>query len=138
MQRVLVDAGPLIALFDKSDRWHHRVLEYLKTYNGRLISTWPVLTEVTHMLDFNRNAQIDFLTWVNEGGIEIYTVEQWQLNRIIILMSKYADLPPDLADITLVVASESLGVRKIMTIDSDFQVYRTEKGKYLENVLGLR
>ena len=40
------------------------------------------------------------------------------------LMEKYDDLPMDLADSSIVVAAESLGVNRVFTLDSDFTVYR--------------
>ena len=39
-------------------------------------------------------------------------------------MAKYADLPMDLADATLVALAEERGQRRIFTLDSDFRVYR--------------
>lgn len=53
------------------------------------------------MLDFSRETQIDFLDWVKDGGIEIYTLEQWQLGGIREKIKKYADLPADFADASL-------------------------------------
>ena len=44
-------------------------------------------------------------------------------------MEKYRDLPADLADLTLVVVSESTGIRDILTLDSDFRVYHSRNGK---------
>jgi predicted nucleic acid-binding protein len=40
------------------------------------------------------------------------------------LMDKYADLPMDLADATLVALAEEDGHRTVFTLDSDFSVYR--------------
>lgn len=56
MKSIIVDAGPLISLFDKDDKYHLPVLNYFKNFTGRLITTWPVITEVTHLLSFNINA----------------------------------------------------------------------------------
>lgn len=134
-KRVLVDAGPLIALFNKNDKYHDTIKNYLSTFHGQLISTWPVLTEVVFMLDFHPQVKTDFLKWVSDGAIDLYDLELWQLQRIIALFKKYHDLPADLADTTLIAASESLGIKQILTIDRDFDVYRTEQGTYLENVL---
>ncbi len=41
-----------------------------------------------------------------------------------ILMEKYRDLPMDLADASLVATAEAMNLRQILTIDSDFHVYR--------------
>ncbi|MFA7069812.1 MAG: hypothetical protein WC144_03115, partial [Sulfurimonas sp.] len=101
MQKVLVDSGPLIALFDKSDRYHLKVLEFLKSFKGSLITSWAVITEVSHMLDFNLKVQIDFLRWCSIGGVEIYNISQDELAQIITMMEKYSDIPMDLADSSL-------------------------------------
>ncbi|RQD73434.1 MAG: hypothetical protein D5S03_12865 [Desulfonatronospira sp. MSAO_Bac3] len=42
---ILMDTGPLVAFFDRSDACHHNCLDILKEVKGPLISVWPVLTE---------------------------------------------------------------------------------------------
>jgi hypothetical protein len=134
MQSTLVDAGPLIALFDKSDSYHTRAVSFLKHSPGLLITTWPVITEVSHMLDFSTKTQINFLKWINRGGLQIFDLEFYHLIRMIELSEKFTDVPIDLADATLIVASEAKGITKIASIDSDFYVYRDIRNKYLKNV----
>jgi len=134
MQSTLVDAGPLIALFDKSDSYHTRAVSFLKQSQGLLITTWPVITEVSHMLDFSTKTQINFLKWINRGGLQIFDLEFYHLIRMIELSEKFTDVPMDLADATLIVASEAKGITKIASIDSDFYVYRDIRNKYLKNV----
>jgi len=135
VKRTLIDAGPIIALFDSSDQYHKRVFGFMKTFEGRLISTWPVLTEVCYMLDFSHKAQIDFLDWVIQGGIQVCNLEQWQISRIRHTFETYSDLPADLADVTLIEVAESLSIRSIITLDRDFNVYKLENGNYLGNLL---
>ena len=132
---LLVDSGPLIALFDAGDMWHDRIVAYLHTYHGRLLTTWPVLTEVSHLLDFNLQVQLDFLRWVERGGLEIYPLEQYHLESIIRMMDKYTDIPMDLADATLMYVAHREHLDTILSIDSDFDVYRTLKKGSLRNVL---
>jgi len=132
---ILIDSGPLIALFDKSDRYHIRVVEFLKTFQGNLVTTWSVLTEVSHILDFNLNVQIDFLKWVEMGGVEVYDISQNDLSHIIEMMQKYTNVPMDLADTTLMYVAHKENIKKILSIDSDFDIYRTLKSGFLDNVL---
>jgi len=66
MENSLIDAGPLIALFNKRDRYHLPILHFLKGYNAIFWTTWPVLTEASHMLDFSLKAQLNLLEWVKE------------------------------------------------------------------------
>jgi predicted nucleic acid-binding protein len=49
VKNIIVDAGPLIALFDKDDKYHNSVIKFLKTFDGQLITSWPAITEVTHL-----------------------------------------------------------------------------------------
>lgn len=135
MKNSLIDTGPVIALFDNSDQYHLKVLNFLREYEGRLISTWPVLTEVSYMLDFNTKTQLDFLDWVRDGGIEVHNLEQWQIGGIREKMEKYSDLPADFADTTLLEAAESRDIENIITLDRDFSVYRLKNGNSFTNLL---
>lgn len=107
----------------------------MSVYEGRLISTWPVLTEISFMLDFSKETQLDFLDWVKDGGIEIHNLEQWQLSGIREKMVKYSDLPADFADATLLEAAETRNVEHIITLDRDFSVYRLPDNRSLINLL---
>ncbi len=138
MQNTLIDAGPIIALFNKNDRYHKKIKNFLKNYNGILTTTWPVVTEISHMLDFNVQTQIDFLTWIQLGGVNLEAIENENIGRIIELSTKYSDVPMDLADASLVVLSEKLNIKKIITIDSDYYVYRTIKKEMIENIFNYK
>ncbi len=132
---LLIDSGPLIALFDRSDRYHIKTKEFLKNFKGKLLTSWAVITEVSHILDFNLNVQIDFLKWVEIGGVKLYNIEQNDLEDIITLMQNYTNVPMDLADATLMYIAHKENIKKIASIDSDFDIYRTLKSGFLENVL---
>lgn len=134
MKNTLIDAGPIIALFNKNDKYHEKIKEFLKNYKGKLLSTWPVVTEVSHMLDFNVQTQIDFLTWINLGGVVIENIGNEDISRIIELSRKYSDVPMDLADASLVVLSEKKNIKEIITIDSDYYIYRTINKEMIENI----
>ncbi len=137
MQNTLIDAGPLIALFDKNDQYHKKAIAFIKHFQGKFLSTWPVITEASHMLDFSTKAQLALLEWIHRGGIQIVEIDQSQILRIIELTRKFEDVPMDLADATLIVASETLGIDRIASIDSDFYVYRDIRNKYLTNIFQL-
>ncbi len=135
MQKTIIDSGPIIALFDKNDKYHAKVLEFFKGFQGELITTWSVITEVSHMLDFNLKVQIDFLKWVELGALQIYSIEQDELSHIIKMMSKYTNVPMDLADSTLMYIAQKENIQNIVSIDSDFDIYRTLKKQSLYNLL---
>ena len=135
MLKTIIDSGPLIALFDRSDKYHSKVLDFIKIYKGKLITSWAVITEVSHMLDFNLQVQIDFLKWCEVGGIEVYDISQTEISSIRIMMEKYIDVPMDLADVTLMYIANKENIKNIVSIDSDFDIYRTLKKQSLNNLL---
>lgn len=135
MQKTIIDSGPLIALFDRSDKYHKLVLDFIKSYQGKLITSWAVITEVSHILDFNLQVQIDFLKWCEMGGIEVYTISQDEISNIRVMMEKYSDIPMDLADATLMYIANKENIKNIVSIDSDFDIYRTLKKQSLNNLL---
>ena len=134
MQSALVDAGPLIALFDKDDKHHARTLEVLARTRATLVTTWPIVTEVWHMLDFSTDAQLTLLEWIYRGGARLHLQHEADLERIIALTKRYRDRPMDLADASLVLASEQLGLIQIISIDQDFDIYRSGGKKRFENL----
>ena len=134
MKSTLIDAGPLIALFNRNDKYHNQIKSFLKEYTGRLISSWPVITEVSHMLSFNIQAQIDFLSWVKLGGVQLIDIDLIGISRIVELSKKYSDVPMDLADASLLVIAEGMNINEIITIDSDYYIYRSINKEMIENI----
>jgi predicted nucleic acid-binding protein len=131
---ILIDTGPLIALFDRDDNYHDRIIKFIKEGRYKFITTLSVITEVEHMLDFNVNVQIDFLEWIMKEGVLLQEIQQKDISRIIELTKKYRDRPMDFADATLVIAAERTGIKKIISIDSDFDIYRLPGKVKIENV----
>lgn len=135
MKKILIDSGPLIALFDSSDRYHSKALEFIQQNSSHLITTIASITETLHLLDFNRNAQIDFLEWISRGSVEVHNIENSDFERLKELTEKYRDLPMDFADSCLVFLAEKLSINTIATIDRDFSVYRIKGRKKFKTIL---
>ena len=120
---VLIDSGPIIALFNSKDKFHKSCIKFLKTFKGELISSWPVVSEVIYLLSYSIEAQTDFLEWIERGSIQIVDISITDIRYIKNRMRKYSDLPMDLADASLMCISEKQGIEKIISIDSDFSIY---------------
>lgn len=135
---VLVDSGPLLALFNRSDKWHAAVADWLKANQRiKLVTTWCVLTEVCAMLSrrVHNDAALDVLRWALRGGISVDGAPQDALVSVLAISERFADLPFDLADASVAEAAERLRIRRVFSIDSDFDVYRDHAGRPLQNVL---
>ena len=134
MQSIVVDAGPLIALFHKRDKHHLRVKRFLATASGRLVSTLPVVTEVCHFL--NVRGKLALLLWIRRGGLWLQPIVAEDFAEIATIIERYADRKVDFADATLVWLADLLNTVDVMTIDrADFQVCRSRRGKAFNLVL---
>ena len=69
---ILIDTGPIVAFFDRDDRYHALCVEILKEIRDPLITTWPVLTECFYLLNFSWEVQDSLWLFIQRGGIEIY------------------------------------------------------------------
>jgi hypothetical protein len=133
--RIVVDTGPLVALFDAANAHHARVMTYLRASRSALITTTAVITEAMYVLEPSQIACRNLLTWIKDGGVELVEVDRSDLTRVIELMDKYADLPMDFADAVLVTLCERLGTKHLATVDRDFEVYRYRGREKFINVL---
>ena len=131
----LVDAGPLIALLNPRDQDHARCVAFLQSYTDSLITTWPVITEASYMLSPSVNAQIALLKWIERGALEVRHIDVQEVRRIIVYTEKYRDWPMDLADASLVTLAIETRVTDIISIDSDFDIYRLPNKRKLNNLL---
>lgn len=134
MKKIVVDSGPLIALFNASDKYNLQAINFVKNNKYPLYTTLPSVTEVMYLLDFNINAQVDFLEWITRGGITIINIDENEMHPISTLMKKYKDLPMDFTDATIVLSCEKLNTKHIATIDRNFEIYRfRNKQKFVNN-----
>lgn len=130
---ILVDTGPLVALFDPRDDAHSQARTTLQGLTSPLVTTVPVLTEAFHLLDPASRGALALRAFVTQGGLSVWYLGDAALARAFELMERYSDRPMDLADASLVVAAEALRTTRIFTIDrNDFSTYRARIGKSLK------
>jgi predicted nucleic acid-binding protein len=123
---VLVDTGPLVALFDPSDAAHDRCKSTLaQLRHSQRLTTLAVLTEAIYLLGFSARAQHALLCFIAAGAVTIADFGAADVSRAAALMQRFANLPMDFADATLVVLAERLQTTAVFTLDRrDFSVYR--------------
>jgi hypothetical protein len=126
VRSILVDTGPLVALFHARDRHHAAAKAILRSNPAALVSTWPVITEACHFL--GRAGKRALLTFIRRGGLRLEGLTVDDAPRIDELLVRYEKM--DFADATLVLAAEKTGISEIFTIDRrDFEAYKTRSGR---------
>ena len=131
-KRVLLDTGPLVALFKRNDAHHAQAVAWFKAFRGELVTTHAVLTEAWHLTgDAARLPLVRFA----HAACSLPTLDHAFNSRIEAVLSRYADLPMDYADATLVALAETLDINQVATIDvNDFSVYRINGRKRFQLV----
>jgi uncharacterized protein len=120
----IVDTGPLIALFDRSEQHHHWVTDRINRLEMPLLVCEPVLVETTYLLRRNSKTRDALLELVQDGALRVAFQVEEHVGALRRLLQKYSDTPISLADACVVLMSEIHGSHSVLTLDSDFLIYR--------------
>ena len=124
MARTIVDACPLLALFNRNDAGHKWAVEVFGGLLPPLFTTEPVLTEVAYFLTEAGIPIRRLLEWIENGDLKIPFQLAEQARAVALLMDKYGRRM-DLADATLVRLSELFDDCRVLTLHrQDFSIYR--------------
>ena len=123
----LIDTGAILALLDRTDRWHGICVEAFEQLRLPLLTSEAVLTELFHLVGDSRHEMEAAWRLVRSGAIALAAIEDSELPQMQALMSRYSDRPMDFADATLVYLAKREGLSTIFTVDhADFDTYRIE------------
>jgi len=133
----LIDTGPLIAYFNRSDPAHDVVANVLDGFSGHLVTTSAVITEAMYFLSDSADGPTALAEFLLVSGTRVVeSTQPEQVASAAALMRKYADTPMDFADATLVLAAGELGITEILTLDRrGFSTYRAGRGKPFRLIL---
>ena len=123
----LIDTGAILALLDRTDRWHNVCVDAFRQLRLPLLTSTAVLTEVFHLVGDTRSEMEAAWRFVRSGALVLGTIEDAELAHLHSLMSRYWDRPMDFADASLVYLAKRESLSVILTVDhADFATYRIE------------
>lgn len=120
----IADAGPLVALLDRRERHHGWAVEQVRNLAPPLLVCEPVLVEASFLLARLPVAQDALFDLIGKGALRIAFHLEEHFSEIQALRNKYRDRPISLADACLVRMAEIFDDHRVLTLDSDFTVYR--------------
>jgi uncharacterized protein len=121
---VLLDTGPLVAFLSRRDKYHRWSVNQFSRTSGPVLTCEPVLTEACFLMAKLTNGSESVLKLVETGLIRIGFDLEPELTAIRKLVVRYVNVPMSLADACLVRMSEQYSGGTVLTIDSDFKIYR--------------
>ena len=128
----IVDTGPLVAFFDRAERNHAWAVERIRELDSPLLVCEPVLAEVMYLLGELPKAQDALFELLENGALRIAFQVEEHVPALRVLHRKYRDRPMSLADACIVKMAELFDTHRILTLDSDFAVYRKHGRKPLD------
>ncbi len=122
---LLLDTGGLVSILDRGQPEHAACLKVFEKWSRPVLTTEAVITEATHLLGDLTGGVSAVLRLVLDGGAVLVPGSEEALRRADDLVRRYADLPLDYADATLVVLAEEVKSEHILTLDrKDFSTLR--------------
>jgi predicted nucleic acid-binding protein len=126
---ILLDTGAIVALLDRSEKFHERCAEAVRRLDAPLITCEAVIAESCYLVRNLRGASEAILQNVGEGIFQI----PFQLTReaagVRLILRKYQDRAIDLADACLIHLADEFETGDILTLDKDFEIYRWRRNK---------
>ena len=124
---VLVHTGPLIALIDDRDQWHAWAKDQFAAVSPPLLTCEAVLSETCFLAGRMRGGNKTAMGLFQRGVIALAFSAKHELSSLDELMRRYANVPMSLADACLVRMSELVPESVVLTLDSDFRIYRKNR-----------
>ena len=124
---VIIDAGPIVALINARDTYHAWTVEQLKQASGPLLTCEAALSEAVFLLRSMSSGVSQIEGLLRTGGLKSVFCLNDEIVPVCDLLRKYADIPMSLADACLVRLSELYPKHRVLTLDSDFHVYRRNR-----------
>lgn len=124
MTAFLTDSGPLVALLDRSDAHHKWAREQFAHVPSPVWTCEGAIAEASHLVAAAGLPAWSALALVERGVVAIRFDLEAATDRALALMKKYADTPMDFVDACLVTMTEARRDCRLITVDSDFLVYR--------------
>ncbi len=129
---VLVDTGLIVAILDRRELHHSDCLAFVENSHDVLVACDAVIAEACHILRRLNGAARDLLTDIEVGRYMTEYRLRERTSHLQRLLAKYADVPMTLADACLVDLAKIHNTGRILTLDSDFRVYRWGRNQPFE------
>ena len=121
-KNIIADSSALIAFISHEDQYHGWIAAHAASLPTPWLTCEPALTEAFYLLGEKGGLQLKKMLRRNAVVLS-FTLDQ-ELESVLALMDKYADVPMSLADACLVRMSEVLPDPLVITTDTDFKIYR--------------
>ncbi|MGC1415597.1 MAG: PIN domain-containing protein [Candidatus Acidiferrum sp.] len=129
MKPVLLDTGVIVALLDRSEHAHLACAKAVHELRSPLVTCEAVLAESCYLLRNLPGAPEVIIENVVAGIFQIPFQISKEAAGVKQVLRKYRDRKIDLADACLILLANEFETADILTLDSDFAIYRWGRNK---------
>lgn len=122
--RVVLDTGPLVALLNRRDHFHAWARTCFAETRPPLLTCEAVISEACFLVRTLPNGPSAVIDLLQRGAIAVPFRMDAETKPLAALLARYASVPMSLADACLVRMTEQWGECVVLTLDSDFLIYR--------------
>ena len=126
---VLLDTGPLVAYLDVRQQNHDWAARQFAALTEPPLICEAVVSEACFLLADSPRAVAKIGEYLERGVLAMIPVGGAAQPRIFALMEKYRQVPMSYADACLLWLAETHARSRILTLDSDFGIYRLERAR---------
>ena len=135
MTRVVIETGPVVALLNRRDRQHAWIRDVLDAVEPPIFTCEAVISEACFLLGRIRGGQDAVFELLSKDVLKIEFRMRDEIDALRILMRKFANVPMSLADACLVRMTELDPQSMVLTLDSDFRVYRRNRRQAIPTIM---
>lgn len=127
--QVLLDTGPLVAFVNQRDRYHDWAKQTWNQIDTPLLTCEAVITEACFLLQSTYPGRQTVLAMIEDEIVQIPFQLSQEVIRVKELLIRYQSVPMSLADACLVRMAELYSDFSVLTLDSDFSIYRKNRDR---------
>ena len=133
--RVVLDAGPLVAFLNHRETHHDWALQQWRRIEPPMITCEPVIAEVCFLAQRMPKGPRGVMELLGNGAVQIGFRLQGEVASVDALMERYANVPMSLSDACLVRMLELHRDSELLTLDSDFSIYRMHGRRVISTIM---
>jgi predicted nucleic acid-binding protein len=132
-ERILIDTGPMVALFSEDDEHHQRCSDALTALIPPLYTCWPIVTETAWLLRKRPHTLQKLFASFHGGLFALFALDATDLPAIAAIMKRYESSGLQFADAALAHLAERENIRSVFTTDRrDFSIIRLKRNRALK------
>ncbi len=128
---LILDTGPWVALLCRDDKYHEWAKAQFAQHTGPLLTCEAVVAETCFLLARSGFDPARALALMERGVVRIAMSLAEQIAAVRHLFERYDNVPASLADACLIRMTELHEPCRVLTLDSDFRIYRRHGRKVI-------